>query len=345
MAPHAGVATEEGRGGQSDQGAVRGQGLESESAGVLPAPRCPSQFDTDEDGEMRLGTWDKRGGIRAAIVRNKMLSGVVCAAAFMLLVTIGVSLGGPARSVLPYPLRLCSGGQNGTLTRVSREAFEYWASVHAPPTDNIVIMLADGYGPHYHTMARSLRRFSEGNKSEMLPLDAFLVGSAITSSVSNIITDSAAGATAFANGHKTFNGALGVSPRMDLVAGENFEGKWARRCGDTSGGTSISGATECQVDQVKGEKCCPVTRLANTLEACRARGMATGIVVTTILPHATPAAWSSHSSARWFYDFIAQQQIEADPPLDGVCNSAYVFIRICVYLYLIFVDYFFISDI
>jgi alkaline phosphatase len=34
------------------------------------------------------------------------------------------------------------------------------------------------------------------------------------------------------------------------------------------------------------------------------------------MPHATPAAWSAHSSARSVYDFIAQQQIEADPPLD-----------------------------
>jgi alkaline phosphatase len=42
----------------------------------------------------------------------------------------------------------------------------------------------------------------------------------------------------------------------------------------------------------KGETCCPVTRVANTLEACRAKGMATGIVVTTVLPHATPGAWS-----------------------------------------------------
>lgn len=52
------------------------------------------------------------------------------------------------------------------------------------------------------------------------------------------------------------------------------------------------------------------------MEGCKAKGMATGIVVTTILPHATPAAWSSHSSNRNYYDFIAQQQIEADPPFD-----------------------------
>jgi alkaline phosphatase len=34
------------------------------------------------------------------------------------------------------------------------------------------------------------------------------------------------------------------------------------------------------------------------------------------MPHATPAAWSAHASSRSFKDFIAQQQIEADPPLD-----------------------------
>jgi len=225
----------------------------------------------------------------------------------MIAVTLGLALSrGAARQPLPRPQSLCSGGINGTLRRLSREAFAYWASLHGPPTDSLVIMLGDGYGPEYHTMARSLRRAQTGNASAMLPLDPFLVGGAITSASSNIITDSAAGATAYAAAHKTFNGAVGVAPRPDLVAGENFPGKWNRICGDSQGGTSPTPACNAS----SGEACCPVQRLANTLEGCRARGMATGIVVTTILPHATPAAWSAHVSARWVYDFIAQQQIE-----------------------------------
>jgi len=264
----------------------------------------------DEDAPLRYGTWN-REGVRAAILRNKFVSCMAGSACVMLFATIVSSaLGGtnPARAA---PARMCSGGEgNGTLRRLSREAFEFWASAAPPPSDNLVIMLGDGYGPHYHTMARSLRRFQSGNASYMLPLDPFLIGGSITSASSNLITDSAAGATALSCARKTFNGAIGVQPRPTSTAEVN--GGSTRVCGDSLGGT-ISGEA---CGEARGEDCCPVKRLANTLEVCRARGMATGIVVTTTMPHATPAAWSAHASSRNFKDFIAQQQIEADPPLD-----------------------------
>ena len=95
-------------------------------------------------------------------------------------------------------------------------------------------------------------------------------------------------------------------------AGQDSDRELIRKCGDSVGGT----AKISMCGEAMGQSCCPVQRLANTLEGCRARGMATGIVVTTVLPHATPAAWSVHVSSRYLYDFIAQQQIEADPPLD-----------------------------
>jgi alkaline phosphatase len=277
----------------------------------------PTNFDAADDSDLRYWSWHKQDGIHAAILRNKLLSGTVFVASLLLIITIGISLQSSAGSdsspkPLPYPYgRMCSGGNNGTLRRLSREAFEYWASVNAKASDNLVIMLADGYGPHYHTMARSVRRAADKNASYQLPLDSFLIGGSITSASSNIITDSAAGATAYSVGHKTFNGALGVAPHAR--PGDKSPETLDRVCGDSIGGTSTTPA--CPQAQT-GEACCPVRRLANTLEGCRARGMATGIVVTTILPHATPAAWSAHASSRRMYDFIAQQQIEADPPLD-----------------------------
>jgi len=216
------------------------------------------------DPDLRYGSWHERPGLRAAVLRNKVLSCFACAAGALLVLMLGVALGG-TRGPLQRPLSLCSGGHNGTLRRLSREAFEYWASVNEPPTDSLVIMVGDGYGPDYHTMARSMRRAQTGNASAMLPLDPFLLGGSITSASSNIITDSAAGATAYASAVKTFNGALGVA---------ETDGKWSRICGDSFGG-SLPAACNAS----SGEACCPVRRFANTLEGCRARGMATAQIL------------------------------------------------------------------
>jgi alkaline phosphatase len=46
-----------------------------------------------------------------------------------------------------------------------------------------------------------------------------------TGASSNTITDSAAAATAFATGRKTFNGALGVMPREDPAAADTVTKK------------------------------------------------------------------------------------------------------------------------
>ncbi len=51
--------------------------------------------------------------------------------------------------------------------------------------------------------------------------------------------------------------------------------------------------------------------LQNLMEVARASGKATGITVTSILPHATPAAFSAHHEARYHYDIITEQQINS----------------------------------
>lgn len=48
--------------------------------------------------------------------------------------------------------------------------------------------------------------------------------------------------------------------------------------------------------------------LKNLMEYARDAGKATGIAVTSILPHATPAAFSAHHVARYHYDIITEQQ-------------------------------------
>lgn len=48
--------------------------------------------------------------------------------------------------------------------------------------------------------------------------------------------------------------------------------------------------------------------LKNLMEYAREAGKATGVTVTSILPHATPAAFSAHHIARYHYDIITEQQ-------------------------------------
>lgn len=49
--------------------------------------------------------------------------------------------------------------------------------------------------------------------------------------------------------------------------------------------------------------------VATILEAAEARGMATGLVVTSRLTHATPATFSAHVPDRWMENTIAEQQL------------------------------------
>ncbi len=123
---------------------------------------------------------------------------------------------------------------------------------------NLVVMIADGFGPASATMARAVRP---------LALDAILSGSVETSATDSRVTDSAAGATAYACGIKTYNGAIGV---------------------DSTG-------APCRT----------------LLEAARDLGMATGLVTTTRITHATPASFAAHVPSRADEDEIAVQMAAA----------------------------------
>ena len=125
---------------------------------------------------------------------------------------------------------------------------------------NVVLMVADGFGPASATLARAAA-------GRPLALDSLLVGAVETSATDSRVTDSAAAATAYACGIKTYNGAIGV---------------------DTTG-------APCRT----------------VLEAARARGMATGLVATSRITHATPAAFAAHVAARDDEATIAAQMAAA----------------------------------
>ncbi|KAI8865913.1 alkaline phosphatase-like protein [Ramicandelaber brevisporus] len=71
--------------------------------------------------------------------------------------------------------------------------------------------VSDGFGPASQAYARQFAQERRGlGPTGMTSLDKLLVGSVRTRSASNLITDSAAGATAYSCGRKTYNEGVGV---------------------------------------------------------------------------------------------------------------------------------------
>ncbi|MEO1715005.1 MAG: alkaline phosphatase, partial [Bacteroidota bacterium] len=101
------------------------------------------------------------------------------------------------------------------------------------------------------------------------------IGFSKTYAANNLITDSAAGATAMACGQKTYEFAIGVD--MDTMP------------------------------------------LPNLMEEAEERGLATGLVVTSSIVHATPAAFVAHEPMRTSYEEIALDflDIELDYVVGG----------------------------
>ncbi|KAJ5986282.1 alkaline phosphatase [Penicillium sp. IBT 35674x] len=78
---------------------------------------------------------------------------------------------------------------------------------------NLIFMVSDGMGPASLSMTRSFRQHTEGLPIDnTLILDQHYIGTSRTRSSSSLVTDSAAGATAFSCGFKSYNGAISVLP-------------------------------------------------------------------------------------------------------------------------------------
>lgn len=78
---------------------------------------------------------------------------------------------------------------------------------------NLIFMVSDGMGPASLSMTRSFRQKEGGlDIDDILQLDQHLIGQSRTRSTSSLVTDSAAGATAFSCGLKSYNGAISVLP-------------------------------------------------------------------------------------------------------------------------------------
>jgi alkaline phosphatase len=120
----------------------------------------------------------------------------------------------------------------------------------------VILFIGDGVGTAYWSAARFA--------ADSLAIEEFpVVGLVDTRSSSHKVTDSAAGATVYALGLRTFNYAIGVGP-----------------------------------DSVPGQ---------TVLEFAAEKGMATGLVATSTITHATPASFAAHVPNRRMESEIARQ--------------------------------------
>jgi len=127
---------------------------------------------------------------------------------------------------------------------------------------NIIFLIGDGMG---------LTQITAGliSQRDALNLERCkVIGLMKTNSADNLITDSAAGATAFSTGQKTYNGAIGVD--MDTLP------------------------------------------LITILEFAEQSGLATGLVATASITHATPASFIAHQKNRYMDEEIAADFLKTD---------------------------------
>lgn len=84
---------------------------------------------------------------------------------------------------------------------------------------NVIFLVGDGMGPAYTSAYRYFKDNPNTKEMEKTAFDQYLVGTQRTNpdDPKENITDSAAAATAFSSGHKTYNGAIGVTPDKQPV--------------------------------------------------------------------------------------------------------------------------------
>jgi alkaline phosphatase len=136
--------------------------------------------------------------------------------------------------------------------------------VAAQPSPSVILIIGDGMGG----TAQQLLRLLDGPLAIDRMDDSAVV---LTTSESDVVTDSAAGATAMATGVKTRNGAVGVD-----AAGK---------------------------------------KVVNIAELAKKAGKRIGILTTSYLWDATPAAFYAHEENRKNFAMITRQALEAKPDL------------------------------
>jgi len=144
---------------------------------------------------------------------------------------------------------------NGEYKAATMKLLGFSKDADAKKAKNVIFLIGDGMGISQISAA------AIKNNNKLFIKEFPVIGIHNPQPVEGLITDSAAGATAFATGVKTFNGAIGVA------------------------------ADSSSVETI--------------LEECEKSGMATGLVATSTIVHATPASFISHRPSRKQYEEIA----------------------------------------
>ncbi|ALP38726.1 alkaline phosphatase [Paenibacillus sp. IHB B 3084] len=138
---------------------------------------------------------------------------------------------------------------------------------------NVIILIPDG-------MANDATALARWYKGSSLTLDSMASGMVRTHSADAPIADSAPAGTAFATGHKSHTGYVGVLPDEATMPGQQ-----AIAAGDAK------------------------KPVASILEASKLAGKSTGIIATSEIMHATPADFTAHYPDRKNYDALSMQQV------------------------------------
>jgi alkaline phosphatase len=144
---------------------------------------------------------------------------------------------------------------------------------------NVILMIPDGMGVAHATLGRWYKDVKTGQNH--LAFDDLASGLVRTYWATGLITDSAPSAAAMATGFKTSYGAIGLRPAK----------------------VSMPDVPPVSADEAS-------VPVATVLEAARACGLSTGLVVTCEFPHATPAGFSSHYPQRSAMEVLAEQQVD-----------------------------------
>lgn len=134
--------------------------------------------------------------------------------------------------------------------------------VQSKKVKNVILMIGDGMGVAHVFSGLT------ANKGQLNLLHLKTIGFSKTQPHGRYVTDSAAGATAFASGVKTYNGAIGVDADTQAVQ--------------------------------------------TILEMAEKKGLATGLVATSSMTHATPAAFIAHQKSRSMDEEIAADFLKTD---------------------------------
>jgi alkaline phosphatase len=147
------------------------------------------------------------------------------------------------------------------------------AALAAARAKNVILLIADGCSSEQYTFARWF-------KGAPLSFDPYQVGAIRTWIADSVVADSAPAASAFATGVRTSDKFISVGPQRN----------------------TLSSLTP-PPDELQYRP------LATLLEGAKLLGKATGIVATSRVSHATPAAFVAHVSSRSREDDIMEQLV------------------------------------